>query len=97
MTRNSFRGRQIPREPPCVTQGMGDRPGGISSPENPLAKFAQQELPYPQGHCLVARHLHASLKAGWSCAPRHAHSSVAMWQCGAVRCGMLRARQPCRC
>ena len=53
MARNSYGGQQIYREPPCVTQGAGDCPGGISPPETPLAKFAQQELPYPWGHCLL--------------------------------------------
>ena len=36
-----------------MTQGAGDRPGGISPPKNPLAKCAQQELPYHQGSWLV--------------------------------------------
>ena len=53
VTRNSHSGRRIHHEPPCVTQGAGDRPGGISPPKNPLAKFAQQELPHPQGRWLV--------------------------------------------
>ena len=49
VSRNSYSGRRIHHKPPCVTQGAGDRPGGIAPPKNPLAKFAQQELPYPQG------------------------------------------------
>ena len=54
MTRNCCSERRIHYEPPYFTQGAGDRPGGISPPESPLAKFAhqpaksaQQELPYP--------------------------------------------------
>ena len=42
VTRNSCDGRRIRHEPPCVTQGAGNCPGGISPPKNPLAKFAQQ-------------------------------------------------------
>ena len=30
MTRNSDGGRRIHRKPPCVMQGAGDCPGGIS-------------------------------------------------------------------
>ena len=48
-----YSGRRIRRKPPCVTQGAGDRPGGTSPPKNPLARFAQQELPCPWGHWLV--------------------------------------------
>ena len=50
---NSYSGRRTHREPPCVMQGARGRPGGISPPEPPLAKFAQQELQYPQGRRLV--------------------------------------------
>ena len=50
----SFSGLRIYCEPPYVTQGAGDRPGGTSPPKKPLANFAQQELPYPQGRWLVA-------------------------------------------
>ena len=35
MTLNSNRGRRTHREPACVTQGAGDRPGGISPPKTP--------------------------------------------------------------
>ena len=45
----SYSRRRIRREPPCVTQGAGDRHEGIAPTKNPLAKFAQQELPYPRG------------------------------------------------
>ena len=54
VTRTSYSGRRIHHEPPCVKQGAGDCPGGSSPPTNPLAKFARQELPYPQGRWLVA-------------------------------------------
>ena len=53
VTRYSYSRRRIRREPPCVTQGAGNRPEGIAPTKNPLAKFAQQELPYPRGRSLV--------------------------------------------
>ena len=54
VTRNSYSGRRIHREPPCVTPGAGTRPEGIAPSETlPLAKFSQQELPYRQGRWLV--------------------------------------------
>ena len=52
-------GRQTHREPPCVMQGAGDRPGGILPPKFPLAKIAQQELWHPSGHRLVESQVHA--------------------------------------
>ena len=51
--RYSYSRRRIRREPPCVTQGAGDRPEGIAPTKNPLAKFVRQELPYPRGRWLV--------------------------------------------
>ena len=50
---NSYSGRRVHHEPPCVTQGLVDRPGEISPPKNPFAKSARQELLYPQGRWLV--------------------------------------------
>ena len=40
VTRKSYSGGPVHREPPCATQGAGDRPGGRSPPGKPLAKSA---------------------------------------------------------
>ena len=77
--RNSYSGRRIHCEPPCVTQGMGDRLEGIAPSEHPLA-FAQQELPHPRG--LFLAHL-LSLSSIGCCsgAPMQACNSACCADC----------------
>ena len=52
----------------------GDCFGGILPARNPLAKFVQQELPYPQGRCLVGAAVQLSCT---SCAASHIPSKLA--------------------